>query len=355
MSTESQVKANRKNAKKSTGPKTTEGKAKSAQNAIKHGLTACYNVIEIEDREEFDFFRLEMLDDLYPIGPMQYRLAERIVSLSWRLRRAEIMHDKTIDDLLQKDRDWLYFDMDEYRIHPDLPGDELALGHMAQSDFSKRRAVLDRLIMYERRIENSMYKTMKQLKILKNEPNLTTNVEAKQRSNVAGNESKNLRASRHKNEPISSSTTERQEPRYHPREVSEVNYEKLPVSMSPKLEKMISRIRKNLKLDEIQESTTNVEAKRRSAAGGQNEPNFTPHTPKKPINHSQPQAESTNTHGPVRAGNQSSIINNQLKGPYPPKSKPVKNTDNVIAKRNGGRSEAQHYPRRPIRPRLNKK
>jgi len=247
MATKLQKEANRENAQKSTGPKTPEGKANSAQNAVTHGLTACCNVIEIEDREEFDFFRQEMLDDLYPIGPMQYRLAERIVSLSWRLRRAEIMHDKTIDDLLQKDRDWLYDDMMKYRIHPDLPGDELALGHMAQSDFSKRRSVLDRLIMYERRIENSMYKTMKQLKILKNEP--------------------------------ISSTTERQEPRYQLPERSDVNYEELPFPMSPKVEKMISRIRKNLKLDEIQDSNienkdSNIENPESTIEKMQNEPNY---------------------------------------------------------------------------------
>ena len=162
MVSKKQVSANRENAKKSTGPKTPQGKAKSAQNAVTHGLTACCNIIDLEDREEFHFFRREMLDDLYPIGPMQYRLAERIVSLSWRLRRAEIMHDKTIDDLLQKDTDELYDDIDEYRIYTDMPCDEFALGHMTQSDFSRNRAVLDRLMMYERRIENSMYKTIKQ-------------------------------------------------------------------------------------------------------------------------------------------------------------------------------------------------
>jgi hypothetical protein len=175
MSTKLQKDANRENAKKSTGPKTKEGKAKSAQNAVTHGLTARYEVITTEDQQEYDFFRKEMIDHLNPIDPMQYRLADRIVSLSWRLKRAEIMHDRTIEDLLQKDIDCLYDDMDDYRIDENLPGDVLALGHMAESDFSGHR-VLDRLIMYERRIENSLYKTMKELKILKkektqNEPN----------------------------------------------------------------------------------------------------------------------------------------------------------------------------------------
>ena len=64
MATESQIlvpseverKANRSNAQKSTGPKTAEGKAAVAQNAIKYGLFAQQNVINYENQTDFDIF-----------------------------------------------------------------------------------------------------------------------------------------------------------------------------------------------------------------------------------------------------------------------------------------------------------
>jgi hypothetical protein len=159
MATKLQNDANRENAKKSTGPKTKEGKSESSKNATTHGLTASYDVICTESQADFDKHHDEMFEDFNPIGPMQKRLADRIVSLSWRLKRAEQLHNQIIDAELE------YKGTDH----------ELALGRIAVSDFANCR-VLDKFIMYERRIENSLYKTMKELKNLqkekmKNEPN----------------------------------------------------------------------------------------------------------------------------------------------------------------------------------------
>ena len=54
MTTEKQLRANRKNAKKSTGPNTPEGKARSSKNALKHGLLARDAVLPGEDPADFD-------------------------------------------------------------------------------------------------------------------------------------------------------------------------------------------------------------------------------------------------------------------------------------------------------------
>ena len=57
MSTESQQTANETNAQKSTGPKSVEGKAKSAMNALKHGLKSKQIILPNENPLEFDQLR----------------------------------------------------------------------------------------------------------------------------------------------------------------------------------------------------------------------------------------------------------------------------------------------------------
>jgi hypothetical protein len=48
------IDANRRNAQKSTGPKTKEGKAKSSMNSIKYGIYSDKFLIKGEKKEDFD-------------------------------------------------------------------------------------------------------------------------------------------------------------------------------------------------------------------------------------------------------------------------------------------------------------
>ncbi len=61
MSSIEQILANRQNAQRSTGPKSAEGKAVSAKNAVKHGLFALETLIKGENREDFEIFREKLL------------------------------------------------------------------------------------------------------------------------------------------------------------------------------------------------------------------------------------------------------------------------------------------------------
>ena len=167
MATKAQIHANRTNAEKSTGPRTDEGKTKVAQNAVKHGLLAQRNVIIGEDPEEFDLHRDQMLGELAPAGVVETLLVERIVSLSWRLRRAERAQNEAFDEfhatMIASPIAKLVQRLTPKPAGAPLTDEEhLALGRVVTRDFSNSR-VVDRLLMYERRIENSLYKTIAEL------------------------------------------------------------------------------------------------------------------------------------------------------------------------------------------------
>ena len=82
--------ASRHNGAKSRGPKTAEGKARSARNALKHGLCAQrYVVLGDEDLAAFDALEAALTAELAPQGALQAVLVRRIVAATWRLERAE--------------------------------------------------------------------------------------------------------------------------------------------------------------------------------------------------------------------------------------------------------------------------
>ncbi len=172
MATKAQVDANRSNAQKSTGPRTAEGKATVAQNAVKHGLSGRVDVIRGEDQAEFDLHREGMLGELLPVGLRETMLAERVVGLSWRLQRVERMQNEVFDALLANKstplarlaESLLPQELREAQDEADAEED-LSLGRAVIRDFANSR-VLDRLLMYERRIERSLYKTMAELQHL---------------------------------------------------------------------------------------------------------------------------------------------------------------------------------------------
>ena len=99
MSSEEKIIANRRNSKKSTGPRTRQGKAIVSKNAVKHGLLAHQVVISSESREDFKIHRDRIIKDMVPETPMESMLAERVVILSWRLKRIDHIQNQTIDAL----------------------------------------------------------------------------------------------------------------------------------------------------------------------------------------------------------------------------------------------------------------
>jgi hypothetical protein len=169
MSSVAQMLANRINAQKSTGPRTPEGKATVAQNAVKHGLLAQRAVIRGEDPAEFELYRDQMLGDLAPAGAVEVMLAERVVSMSWRLRRAEWLQNEVFESLYLEEATSEIGKMvrnemarSPYAAPGVSPGD-LIIGRGVAVDFTSCK-VMDRMALYERRIETSLFKTMAELR-----------------------------------------------------------------------------------------------------------------------------------------------------------------------------------------------
>ena len=145
MATKRQIRANRENACKSTGPKTEAGKAASSANALRHGLTAEILVLLLdEDGDAFERLRAGVIADLAPAGALQEVLAERAAVLLWRLDRVARMEAELfVHGDLALDRTSLVRDYTE-AMHP-MPFDD-RLGDKAKAmrdEFEKRLIHLD--------------------------------------------------------------------------------------------------------------------------------------------------------------------------------------------------------------------
>jgi hypothetical protein len=88
MSSLKQVEANRRNALKSTGPTTPEGKEHSRRNALRHGLTAETVIAALEDAEDYQAFEAAVIADYDVESAVERELVLRLASILWRLRRA---------------------------------------------------------------------------------------------------------------------------------------------------------------------------------------------------------------------------------------------------------------------------
>ena len=88
MSSLRQIDAHRRNARLSTGPVTEEGKRRSRQNALRHGLTAETVIDALEDAEDYAAFEMAVTADYDAQSAVERELVLRLASLLWRLRRA---------------------------------------------------------------------------------------------------------------------------------------------------------------------------------------------------------------------------------------------------------------------------
>ena len=128
-----QIEANRANAQQSTGPRTDEGKQRSSQNSLKHGVTAKSDVLRGENPDPFKRFGRAVMTELGPQGELEIRVAQNIVSIQWRLLRVQHQSDLICE---------------------------------IQPDPIKQLDALNKLAIYEQRLTRTFQAAMKQLREL---------------------------------------------------------------------------------------------------------------------------------------------------------------------------------------------
>jgi hypothetical protein len=111
MSSYRQIEANRRNALKSTGPRTEAGKHASRCNAVRHGLTAETVIGALEDAEDYKAFEATIIADYDAQSAVERELVLRLASVLWRLRRATTMETGLFE--IQADH------LSDYQLLPD--------------------------------------------------------------------------------------------------------------------------------------------------------------------------------------------------------------------------------------------
>ena len=102
MATDRQIAANRRNAQKSTGPRSAEGKAASSQNALKTGIDARSQVIRGEDRAALQALAAEYHAEFQPRSAAERSLVDMLIDAEWLLRRLRLSEAHLWEDQFEK-------------------------------------------------------------------------------------------------------------------------------------------------------------------------------------------------------------------------------------------------------------
>ncbi len=147
--TAKQIAANRRNAQKSTGPKTEAARQTVSRNAITHGLTAARAVVLPEEQEEYDRFAAALGVDWNPEGAQEQFHWERMLHCAWRLKRIRRIETSVLLHLCQK-----------------AQAGEVAEDQTLGSAYTEGIPTLNHLARHERQIERSLDQAHHELELL---------------------------------------------------------------------------------------------------------------------------------------------------------------------------------------------
>jgi hypothetical protein len=157
MATAAQIAANRANAQKSTGPRTTAGKQRSSMNPLKHGLTAATLVLPHEDEIGYQETRGMLYTQYQPATPQECMLVDQLASSWWRTIRAR-----------QCETDMLHLQIETLkRKNPEKPASPVSDRQALASRFiTEPEEDFRKFFRYEAAIERAFYRAVNTLEKL---------------------------------------------------------------------------------------------------------------------------------------------------------------------------------------------
>ena len=194
MTSEKKIEANRRNARKSTGPRTPEGKAAVRLNAMKHGLLSQEVPLPEEDADALRELDEGLRAELQPVGVLENMIVDRIIALFWRLRRsgrvevgifagerkdelteradreAKGYEAQWADDLVATSAEMTTADKEKYeearararQLRSEQEDDTIILGRTFARDADKANA-FSKLSRYETAIDRQLYRALHEL------------------------------------------------------------------------------------------------------------------------------------------------------------------------------------------------
>ncbi len=149
MASPSQILANQRNARASTGPSTPEGKTASSRNATRHGLSGIFTVLPHEDHEEFDQLASTLRAEFQPAGDTETFMVDQMIQSRWKLIRIQRLEMEAFEQLLTE------------------PGSTAGADGRILATLTSPGNVLEKLQRYSAAAERSYYKALRELQTLR--------------------------------------------------------------------------------------------------------------------------------------------------------------------------------------------
>jgi hypothetical protein len=149
---------NRKNAERSTGPASVEGKQRASLNALRHGLTGQTVVLPSDDLAAYQESCRQFHAELKPVGLLETKAVQTIADTHWRLDRIRAMENNL-------------FSLGFHEHSPQISNDDPAIHcALAQAKAVEAHAdVLVRLSLYEQRLNRTLTQARSDLEKLQQE------------------------------------------------------------------------------------------------------------------------------------------------------------------------------------------